>query len=165
MERQRHAGLEEIFYVVQGEGVVQAGMDSAAIRKGDAIPIMINEEHACVNTGTTDLEFMVIGIAMDKDKDKDKGLSRAATMVIAGSRAGADFPSVSSNLPRSAFSLPRTPLSAASIMMGSAPCFVRRSAIGVSRDPGGSAPSDAATCCRTDQSASSIRSSIAACTG
>jgi len=61
--RHRHAGLEEIFYVMQGEGVAEAGMESAAIRKGDAIP-MINEEHGLVNTGTTDLEFMVIGIAI-----------------------------------------------------------------------------------------------------
>ena len=66
--KHRHEGLEEIFYVMQGEGLAEAGMESAPIRKGDAVPIMLNEQHAMVNTGTTDLEFMIIGIAMDKKK-------------------------------------------------------------------------------------------------
>jgi mannose-6-phosphate isomerase-like protein (cupin superfamily) len=64
----RHQGLEEIFYVMQGEGPAEAGGESAAIRKGEAVPIMIDEPHAMVNTGTSELEFMVIGIAMDKEK-------------------------------------------------------------------------------------------------
>jgi mannose-6-phosphate isomerase-like protein (cupin superfamily) len=66
--KHRHEGLEEIFYVMQGQGVAEVGMESAAVRKGDAIPIMINEQHALVNAGTTDLEFMIVGIAMDKKK-------------------------------------------------------------------------------------------------
>jgi mannose-6-phosphate isomerase-like protein (cupin superfamily) len=64
----RHQGLEEIFYVMQGEGKAEAGSESAPIRKGDAVPIMIDEAHAMSNTGSSELEFMVIGIAMDKEK-------------------------------------------------------------------------------------------------
>jgi mannose-6-phosphate isomerase-like protein (cupin superfamily) len=60
--------MEEIFYVMQGDGTAEAGKESAAIRKGDAIPIMINEPHAIVNSGTADLELMVIGITMEKGR-------------------------------------------------------------------------------------------------
>jgi uncharacterized cupin superfamily protein len=64
--RHRHQGMEEIFYVMEGTGTAEAGKESAPIKKGDAIPIMINEPHAMVNNGTTDLEFMVIGVTMEK---------------------------------------------------------------------------------------------------
>lgn len=66
--RHRHEGMEEIFYVMEGTGTAEAGNQSAPIRKGDAIPILINEPHAMVNNGTTDLEFMVIGVAMEKGR-------------------------------------------------------------------------------------------------
>jgi uncharacterized cupin superfamily protein len=66
--RHQHAGMEEIFYVMEGEGTAQAGQESAPIRKGDAVPIMINEPHAIVNSGTADLELMVVGITMEKGR-------------------------------------------------------------------------------------------------
>jgi mannose-6-phosphate isomerase-like protein (cupin superfamily) len=60
--------MEEIFYVMAGTGSVEVGKESAPITKGDAIPIMLNETHAMVNNGTTDLELMVIGISMQKGR-------------------------------------------------------------------------------------------------
>ena len=66
--RHRHQHMEEIFYVMDGTGSVEVGKESAAIRKGDAIPIMLNEAHAMVNNGTADLELMVIGITMEKGR-------------------------------------------------------------------------------------------------
>ncbi len=66
--RHRHAGIEEIFYVVEGEGTVEVDKESAPIRKGAAIPISLSEAHGVTNTGTVDLELMVMGIAMEKGK-------------------------------------------------------------------------------------------------
>jgi mannose-6-phosphate isomerase-like protein (cupin superfamily) len=66
--RHRHQGVEEVFYVVDGDGSVEVEKESAPIRKGAAIPILLNEAHAFVNTGTIDLELMVMGISMEKGK-------------------------------------------------------------------------------------------------
>ena len=62
-------------------------------------------------------------------------------------------------------SLPRAPLSAASVTTGSSACFCSSEAIAVSFCPVGMAPSDAATCSRTCQSGSSISFRTASCTG
>jgi mannose-6-phosphate isomerase-like protein (cupin superfamily) len=67
---------------MQGQGAAEVGMESAAIRKGDAVPIMINEQHAFVNSGTTDLEFMIVGIAMDKKKGPIDSPVAAAPPVV-----------------------------------------------------------------------------------
>jgi mannose-6-phosphate isomerase-like protein (cupin superfamily) len=62
----RHPGLEEIYYVIGGDGEVKVNNESAAIHKGDGVPVMLNEAHSFSNTGAQDLELMIIGIAMQK---------------------------------------------------------------------------------------------------
>ena len=62
----RHPGLEEIYYVIAGDGEVTVNGEKAAIHKGDGIPIFLNEPHSFVNNGGQDLELMIIGIAMQK---------------------------------------------------------------------------------------------------
>lgn len=62
----RHAGVEEVYYVIRGEGEVRVGTESASIRTGDAVPILLGEPHSLRNTGTDDLELMIIGIAAEK---------------------------------------------------------------------------------------------------
>lgn len=64
----RHIGVEEFYYVMNGEGVVRVNGETAAIRKGDAIPLLLSDAHAFENTGAGDLEFMIIGIAREKGK-------------------------------------------------------------------------------------------------
>jgi mannose-6-phosphate isomerase-like protein (cupin superfamily) len=62
----RHPGLEEIYYVISGDGEAKVNTETAAIHKGDGIPVMLNEAHSFTNTGTQDLELMIIGVAMQK---------------------------------------------------------------------------------------------------
>jgi mannose-6-phosphate isomerase-like protein (cupin superfamily) len=62
----RHAGVEEVYYVINGAGEASVGSETVAIRKGDAVPLQLNEPHAFRNTGTDDLEFMILGIAAQK---------------------------------------------------------------------------------------------------
>lgn len=63
-----HAGVEEFFYVMKGDGMAHVGKESAQVRKGDAVPVLLNDEHSFENTGFTDLELMIVGIAREKGK-------------------------------------------------------------------------------------------------
>jgi len=62
-----HKGVEEIYYVLNGDGQVQVNGESAAIHKGDGIPIRFNEAHSVVNNGSADLELMIVGISAQKN--------------------------------------------------------------------------------------------------
>jgi mannose-6-phosphate isomerase-like protein (cupin superfamily) len=62
-----HKGVEEIYYVLNGDGQVQVNAESAAIHKGDGIPIRFNEAHSLVNNGSADLELMIVGISAQKN--------------------------------------------------------------------------------------------------
>ena len=42
--------------------------ETAPIAKGDAVPVLLNDQHSFENTGSTDLEFMIVGIAREKGK-------------------------------------------------------------------------------------------------
>jgi mannose-6-phosphate isomerase-like protein (cupin superfamily) len=62
----RHPGIEEVYYVLQGEGQAQVNAERAAIHRGDAVPVLLNEPHAFKNDSAQDLEFMILGIATQK---------------------------------------------------------------------------------------------------
>jgi len=62
-----HKGVEEIFYVLNGDGQVQVNAETAPIHKGDGVPIRFNEAHSFVNNGSADLELMVVGISTQKN--------------------------------------------------------------------------------------------------
>jgi mannose-6-phosphate isomerase-like protein (cupin superfamily) len=61
-----HAGVEEFYYVMNGEGTAQVNGETALIHKGDAIPILFNDVHSFENNSNADLEFMIVGIARQK---------------------------------------------------------------------------------------------------
>ncbi len=73
----RHAFVEEIYYVLNGDGEARVGGETAAIHKGDAVPALLNEPHSFINNGSGDLEFMIIGISTRKD-DLDTELGAAS---------------------------------------------------------------------------------------
>ncbi len=64
--RKRHQGVEEFYYVIQGDGTARINTETAAIHKGDAVPVLFNDVHSFENTGSADLEFMIVGIARQK---------------------------------------------------------------------------------------------------
>jgi mannose-6-phosphate isomerase-like protein (cupin superfamily) len=64
--RERHEGVEEVYYVMSGAGTVRVNAESAPIRAGDAVPVQFNDVHSFENTGSGDLEFLVIGVARVK---------------------------------------------------------------------------------------------------
>ena len=62
-------GLSEATYVMSGEGSVTVNGETVAIKKGDAIPVDVNQTHS-FKAGSAPLELMVIGVAKDQ-KTKD----------------------------------------------------------------------------------------------
>jgi mannose-6-phosphate isomerase-like protein (cupin superfamily) len=62
----RHDGVEEFFYVVNGKGNVKIGAESAAIAKGDAVPVLLGDVHSFRNDSQENLEFLIIGVARQK---------------------------------------------------------------------------------------------------
>lgn len=64
--KKRHPSVEEIYYVLGGEGSVTIGAESAPIGEDDAFVVSLNEVHAVANTGTDDLELLVVGAATEK---------------------------------------------------------------------------------------------------
>jgi mannose-6-phosphate isomerase-like protein (cupin superfamily) len=62
----RHPGIEEVYLVLNGDGQAQVNGETAAIHKGEAVPVLLNEAHSFKNDSSRDLEFMIIGIATEK---------------------------------------------------------------------------------------------------
>ena len=54
--------------MMNGSGRAQINDESAAIAKGDAVPVHLNDVHLFENTGSSDLEFMIVGVAREKGK-------------------------------------------------------------------------------------------------
>jgi mannose-6-phosphate isomerase-like protein (cupin superfamily) len=64
-------GIGGFYYVMNGEGTASIGAETAPIKAGDAIPLRVGETKAFENSGTTPLEFLVVGIARDMSKKND----------------------------------------------------------------------------------------------
>ena len=68
---QAHQEIGEFYYVMNGEGTVKVGGETAAIRSGDAVPINLNETKSFDNSGTAPLELLVVGIVRDANRKFD----------------------------------------------------------------------------------------------
>ena len=62
----RHEGVEEVYYVMSGSGVVRVNEERAEIHAGDAVPVLFGDVHSFENTGSGDLEMLIVGIARAK---------------------------------------------------------------------------------------------------
>lgn len=76
-------GVEEVFYVMNGSGSLKIGNESAAITADDAFTAGLGETIQLQNTGSTDLELLVIGIAAkDKKLAVNKPLLKPKAMAL-----------------------------------------------------------------------------------
>ncbi|MEO8130495.1 MAG: cupin domain-containing protein [Bryobacteraceae bacterium] len=64
--KKRHEGVEEFYYVMNGDGTANINAESAPIHKGDAVPVLLTDVHSFENNGSGDLELMIVGIARTK---------------------------------------------------------------------------------------------------
>jgi mannose-6-phosphate isomerase-like protein (cupin superfamily) len=70
-----HMEVAEFYYVMSGEGTVTvssggrgAAAETAPIKAMDAVPINLGDVHSFANTGSTPLEFMIVGISRNGHK-------------------------------------------------------------------------------------------------
>lgn len=68
---QAHQEIGEFYYVMNGQGSVKVGAETAAIKSGDAVPIQLNQTKSFENTGTSPLELLVVGIVRDAARKFD----------------------------------------------------------------------------------------------
>jgi mannose-6-phosphate isomerase-like protein (cupin superfamily) len=61
-----HAGVEEIYFVIKGEGTATVNGESGSIKRFDAIPVYLDEPHSFAPNSGGELEFIVFGMAMQK---------------------------------------------------------------------------------------------------
>jgi mannose-6-phosphate isomerase-like protein (cupin superfamily) len=57
--------MSEVYYVMNGNGAVTIGTETASIHTGDVVPVRLNETQSFANSGSEPLEFMIIGVAKD----------------------------------------------------------------------------------------------------
>jgi mannose-6-phosphate isomerase-like protein (cupin superfamily) len=57
-EPHHHMATEEIYFVLEGEGLMRVGRESAVVRPGDAIAIPPGASHQIANTGPGRLRFL-----------------------------------------------------------------------------------------------------------
>lgn len=74
-----HMEQAEFYYVMNGAGTVMVGSggrgptaETAPIQAGDAIPLNLGDVHSFANTGTTPLEFLIIGVSRDGHKTDEQ---------------------------------------------------------------------------------------------
>jgi mannose-6-phosphate isomerase-like protein (cupin superfamily) len=77
-----HMEVAEFYYVMNGEGTVTVlaggrggAAETAPIKAMDAIPINLGDVHSFANTGSTPLEFMIVGISRDGHKTDEIGVT------------------------------------------------------------------------------------------
>jgi len=63
-----HNGVEEVYLVIKGEGTTKVNEESAPLKKGDAVPMLVKDVHSFVNTGSGDFDLIVYGVALEKGK-------------------------------------------------------------------------------------------------
>ena len=64
----KHAGVEELYYVMDGEGTVRVNDETAPVKKGDAVVMAPGDVHSFENTAGAPLELMVVAAALEKGK-------------------------------------------------------------------------------------------------
>ncbi|MBI1792369.1 MAG: cupin domain-containing protein [Acidobacteria bacterium] len=63
-----HLNVEEFYYVMNGSGTVRINDETASISKGDAVPVLLADSSSFENTGSGELEFLIVGVAREKGK-------------------------------------------------------------------------------------------------
>lgn len=66
--RHLHHEVEELYYVMDGDGAARVGGQTAEIHKGDAVPVLFSEIHSFESTGSRDLELLIVGVSREKGR-------------------------------------------------------------------------------------------------
>jgi mannose-6-phosphate isomerase-like protein (cupin superfamily) len=64
--KKKHAGVEEFYYVLDGSGIAHVNGESAPFQKDDGLAVLLSDVHSFENTGSSDLELLIVGVAVEK---------------------------------------------------------------------------------------------------
>jgi mannose-6-phosphate isomerase-like protein (cupin superfamily) len=64
--KKRHTGVEEFYYVLDGSGIARVNGESASFQKDDGLAVLLNDVHSFENNGSSDLELIIVGVAVEK---------------------------------------------------------------------------------------------------
>ncbi|MBI3651203.1 MAG: cupin domain-containing protein [Acidobacteria bacterium] len=56
----RHQAIEEIYYIIEGQGVMTVGNEQQEVRAGDAIYVPRLHRHTLENTGSAPLKLLLV---------------------------------------------------------------------------------------------------------
>lgn len=62
VERHQHEDMEEIFYFLDGEGMMQLADETQSIKPGDRVIVPAHIPHVVENTGNQDMRFLCFGV-------------------------------------------------------------------------------------------------------
>jgi mannose-6-phosphate isomerase-like protein (cupin superfamily) len=76
----RLEGVEEVYYVIKGTGAVTVNDEKGSVTADDTFFVSLGENVILSNTGTGDLEVLVIGIAASKQKNLNNAAPKATVL-------------------------------------------------------------------------------------
>src|SRR5690242_9394259 len=62
LQRHSHADMEEVFYFLEGTGVMEIGEETYSVAPGDRFIMPARVEHYLKNTGETAMRFICFGV-------------------------------------------------------------------------------------------------------
>jgi mannose-6-phosphate isomerase-like protein (cupin superfamily) len=69
--RHKHAVQEQVYHVLEGEGLMEIAGESRVVRKHDVIFLPPGVEHAISNSGLVDLVFLVVTSPVTDEEKSD----------------------------------------------------------------------------------------------
>jgi len=61
-----HEDMQEIFVLIKGKAKITVDREEAEMNKGDAVVIPVGSVHTLENSGTEDVEYIVVGITQER---------------------------------------------------------------------------------------------------
>lgn len=61
-----HQDMQEVFIIIKGRAKIKIEKEEAILKKGDAVMIPIAKVHTMENVGREAVEYLVIGISLNK---------------------------------------------------------------------------------------------------
>lgn len=59
-----HEDMEETFILITGEASMRVESQTVELRPGDLVVVSPRERHSMTNTGSTDVEYLVLGVSL-----------------------------------------------------------------------------------------------------
>lgn len=59
-----HEDMEETFIIISGNASMSVQGETMDLQRGDMVVVSPREQHLMMNTGTTDVEYLVLGVSL-----------------------------------------------------------------------------------------------------